>query len=68
VGSALEAVLARSCIIDGEVTTFDPLGLIDFDALHYRAAADDDFAVWVFDSLFHNGKDVRVGRRGLEAP
>src|SRR5262245_59536632 len=45
--SALAAVPARSCIIDGEVTAFDPLGLLDFRAL--RTAADDDIAVWAFD-------------------
>jgi hypothetical protein len=39
--------------IDGEVTTFDPLGL------HSRTAADDDIAVWAFDLLFHDCKDMR---------
>jgi bifunctional non-homologous end joining protein LigD len=53
------AVPTRSCIIDGEVTAFDPLGLLDFHALHFRTAADDDIAVWAFDLLFHNGRDVR---------
>jgi ATP-dependent DNA ligase len=57
--SALAAVPARSCIIDGEVTAFDPLGLFDFNALQFRTAADDDIAVWAFDLLFHNGRDVR---------
>jgi bifunctional non-homologous end joining protein LigD len=57
--SALAAVPARSCIIDGEVTAFDPLGLLDFDALHSGTADDDDIAVWAFDLLFHNGRDVR---------
>src|SRR5262245_51734938 len=40
--SAVAAVPARSCIIDGEVTAFDPLGLLDFHALHFRTAADED--------------------------
>ena len=44
--SALAAVPARACIIDGEVTAFDPLGLLDFNALHFRTAEDDDIAVW----------------------
>jgi ATP-dependent DNA ligase len=57
--SALAAVPARSCIIDGEVTAFDPLGLLDFRALHAGTADDDDIAVWAFDLLFHNGRDVR---------
>jgi bifunctional non-homologous end joining protein LigD len=57
--TALAAVPARSCIIDGEVTAFDPLGLIDFHALHFRNAADEDIAVWAFDLLFHNGREVR---------
>jgi bifunctional non-homologous end joining protein LigD len=57
--SALASVPARSCIIDGEVTAFDPLCLLDFHALHFRTAADDDIAVWAFDLLFHNGRDVR---------
>ena len=57
--SALAAVPTRSCIIDGEVTAFDPLGLLDFQALHFRTAADDDIAVWAFDLLFHDGRDVR---------
>lgn len=56
---ALAPVPARSCIIDGEVTAFDPLGLLDFDALHLRTADDGDIAVWAFDLLFHNGRDVR---------
>jgi bifunctional non-homologous end joining protein LigD len=58
--SALTAVPARSCIIDGEVTAFHPLGLLDFHALHSRTAADDNIAVWAFDLLFHNGRDVRT--------
>ena len=57
--SALAAVPARACIIDGEVTAFDPLGLLDFHALHFRTADDGDLAVWAFDLLFHNGRDVR---------
>jgi hypothetical protein len=47
-----------SCIIDGEVTAFDPLGLLAFHALHFRTADDDDIAVWAFDLLFHDGTDV----------
>jgi hypothetical protein len=57
---ALAPVPARSCIIDGEVTAFDPLVLLDFDALHLRTADDGDIAVWAFDLLFHNGRDVRM--------
>jgi bifunctional non-homologous end joining protein LigD len=57
--SALAAVPARSCIIDGEMTAFDPLGLLDFQALHFCTADDNDIAVWAFDLLFHNGRDVR---------
>jgi hypothetical protein len=41
------------------VTAFDPLGLLDFHALHFRTADDDDIAVWAFDLLFHDGRDVR---------
>src|SRR5262249_38341000 len=52
--SAVAAVPARSGIIDGEGTAFDPVGLLDF-----HTAADDDSAVWAFDLLFHNGRDVR---------
>jgi bifunctional non-homologous end joining protein LigD len=33
--------------------------LFDFHALHFRTADDDDIAVWAFDLLFHNGRDVR---------
>ena len=36
------------------MSAFDPLGLLDF-----RAAADDDIAVWAFDLLSHNGRGVR---------
>jgi ATP-dependent DNA ligase len=43
--SALAAVPARSCIIDREVTAFDPLGLLDFHALRFRTADDEDIAV-----------------------
>ena len=57
--TALAAVPARSCVIDGEVTAFDPLGLIASHALHFRIAADEDIAVSAFDLLFHNGRDVR---------
>src|SRR5215468_7841236 len=57
--TAVAAVPTRSCIIDGEVTAFDPLGLLDFHALHFRTDEDDDIAVWAFDLLFHNGRDVR---------
>jgi len=32
---------------------------LDFDALHFRTADDDDIAVWAFDLLFHDGRDVR---------
>ena len=42
--SALAAVPARSCIIDREVIAFDPLGLLDFHALHFRTADDEDIA------------------------
>ena len=38
---------------------FDPQGLLDFHALHIRSAGDDDIAVWAFDLLFHDGRDVR---------
>jgi bifunctional non-homologous end joining protein LigD len=41
------------------VTAFDPLGLLDFHALHSRTADDDDIAVWAFDLLLHDGRDVR---------
>ena len=41
------------------MTAFDPLGLLDFHALHFRTAADDDIAVWAFGLLFHDGKDLR---------
>src|SRR5215813_2307940 len=58
--SAVAAVPARSCIIDGEVTAFDPLGLLDFRALHFRTAEDEDIAVWAFDLLFR-----AVGKPGL---
>jgi bifunctional non-homologous end joining protein LigD len=57
--SALAAVPARSCIIDGEVTAFDPLGLLDFHALQFGTADDDDIAVWAFHLMFHDGRDVR---------
>jgi bifunctional non-homologous end joining protein LigD len=43
--------------------------LLDFHALHFRTADDDDIAVWAFDLLFHDGKDVRelplIGRKDL---
>jgi bifunctional non-homologous end joining protein LigD len=41
------------------VTAFDPLDRLDFQALHFRTAADDAIAVWAFDLLFHDGRDVR---------
>jgi bifunctional non-homologous end joining protein LigD len=53
------AVPARSCIIDEEVTAFDPLDLLVFHALHFHHATDDDIAVWAFDLLFDDGRDVR---------
>jgi hypothetical protein len=50
---------SSACIIDGEVTAFDPLGLLDFHALHFHTAADDDIAVWAFNLLFHDGRVMR---------
>ena len=35
------AALPKIGIIDVEVTAFDPLGLLDFHALHSRTADDD---------------------------
>src|SRR5262245_39401826 len=51
--SPLAAVPARSCIIDREVTACNPLGLLDFHALHFRTVDDDNIAAWAFDLLFH---------------
>ena len=56
---ALTKVPARFCIIDGEVVASDTRGLPDFRALHFCNAEPDDLAVWAFDLLFYNGKDVR---------
>jgi bifunctional non-homologous end joining protein LigD len=55
----LKKVPAPICIIDGEVVAPDTRGLPDFRALHFRNAGPDDLAVWAFDLLFYDRKDVR---------
>ena len=52
------ALPVRSCVIDGELTACDQLGIPDFRALHFNSS-DDVRCVWAFDLLYLNGKDLR---------
>jgi bifunctional non-homologous end joining protein LigD len=66
IASALAAIDASTAIIDGELVAMNGMGLPDFGALN-RRLADAPLAVWVFDLLEINGRDVRAlpleGRR-----
>jgi bifunctional non-homologous end joining protein LigD len=59
IASALAALDASTAILDGELVAINAGGLPDFGALHCRSA-DAPLAVWVFDLLEVNGRDVRA--------
>lgn len=59
IASALAMLDAGTAILDGELVAMDAGGLPDFGALH-RRSADAPLAVWVFDLLEVNGRDVRA--------
>jgi bifunctional non-homologous end joining protein LigD len=59
IASALAAIDARTAILDGELVAMNGRGLPDFGALH-RRLADAPLAVWVFDLLEVNGRNVRA--------
>jgi bifunctional non-homologous end joining protein LigD len=59
IASALLTLEATTAILDGELVATNAEGVPDFRALH-RRAADAPLAVWVFDLLEVNGRDMRV--------
>src|SRR5215467_9261677 len=56
IAAALTHLPARSCIIDGELTTCDEYGLPNFHALHFGRT---ERCAWAFDLLYVDGKDLR---------
>ena len=63
--AAIEALWARSCIIDGELAKCDERGLPMFDLLRTGPRAKTDVALFAFDLLELNGEDLR--REPIEA-
>jgi ATP-dependent DNA ligase len=63
--AAVEALWARSCIIDGELAKCDEHGLPVFDLLRAGPRAKIDVALFAFDLLELNGEDLR--REPIEA-
>ena len=63
--AAVEALWARSCIIDGELAKCDERGLPVFDLLRAGPRAKIDVALFAFDLLELNGEDLR--REPIEA-
>jgi bifunctional non-homologous end joining protein LigD len=57
--SALVDLEATTAILDGKLVATNAEGVPDFRALH-RRSADARLAVWVFDLLEFNGRDVRA--------
>jgi ATP-dependent DNA ligase len=63
--AAVDALWARSCIIDGELVKCDERGLAVFDLLRTGPRAKIDVALFAFDLLELNGEDLR--REPIEA-
>ena len=63
--AGVDALWARSCIIDGELAKCDERGLPVFDLLRAGARAKIDVALFAFDLLELNGEDLR--REPIEA-
>jgi bifunctional non-homologous end joining protein LigD len=59
IASALVDLEATTAILDGELVATNAEGVPDFRALH-RRSADATLAVWVFDLLQVNGRDMRA--------
>jgi hypothetical protein len=57
--AAVDALWARSCIIDGELAKCDERGLAVFDLLRTGPRAKTDVALFAFDLLELNGEDLR---------
>jgi ATP-dependent DNA ligase len=58
VASAVAKLPTKSVVLDAELTACASDGSPDFDALLRKRT--DSLCVWVFDILFHNGKDLRL--------
>jgi bifunctional non-homologous end joining protein LigD len=58
IASALAAIPAETVILDGELVAMNGDGLPDFRALHRRSAGAP-MAVWIFDLLELDRRDVR---------
>jgi bifunctional non-homologous end joining protein LigD len=56
--TAIEALPIRSCLIDGEATVVDSLGLSVFDLLRYRQH-DCAAVLFSFDLIELDGRDLR---------
>ena len=63
--AAVEALWARSCIIDGELARCDENGLSVFNLLRHGPRRTTDVALFAFDLLELNGEDLR--REPIEA-
>ena len=59
VARAVASLQAESAILDGELVALNDDGLPDFRSLLHRAQ-DAPLAVWLFDLLDLNGRDVRT--------
>jgi bifunctional non-homologous end joining protein LigD len=60
--AAIARLRCRSCILDGELVTFDEAGRSSFGLLQQRFGATDDegrLQVMLFDLLFLDGEDLR---------
>jgi bifunctional non-homologous end joining protein LigD len=57
--AALTDLPAETTILDGELVALNAEGLPDFSALHRRSTGAT-LAVWLFDLLELNGRDVRA--------
>ena len=63
--AAVDALWARSCLIDGELVNCDERGLAVFDLLRSGPRVKTDIALFAFDLLELNGDDLR--REPIEA-
>jgi bifunctional non-homologous end joining protein LigD len=56
--SAIQALKVRSCLIDGEVTVCDDMGLSVFDLLRHGPRVKHDAVLFAFDLLELDGWDL----------
>jgi bifunctional non-homologous end joining protein LigD len=58
IAGSILALPVRTCIIDGELTATNGLGLPDFRALHFRNVDERELCVWAFDLLHLDAEDL----------